>query len=483
MKGHWKGTSWLLVALAGCAAPQPPAFKAPPLDTQLSYFEGSIRSGPTARQPAAERRSDEALSIETTLVYFEHLPTAPLVALPERTEMVMVARGGKLLRPTSELGRTARVGTGEVAQRMRQGRLAGEYGRCAGAAQVLGALPRGVTAVFSAQYPEELRVPGEGTARRRFALQLARAQQPADDELSAALVIEDLGVQGDEGDDEETAPSARVLQREYVLLSDHPRSDGTAFVLGLPTPSLGADSGFLLWVDAREPNALGDRAAAHEAAFARTELELTRVGAEVGALAGELPQSELYRREVGGVFEALDLQRYHRSGLVFLAGSTAAQLAQDFALVAETEALSDYVKTVIEQSKQGEVRSGDAAAVGWLLERSAYIFAANLLDEGKLPGELRACLLAHAGEAGNSSGGLLSAVAECTDLAGFELRLVEDNWISLADTQPAARVRAFDWLVQRGKAPADFDPLGSRETRRASLRKALDAREAPATSR
>ena len=479
---------WLSIGLASCAATPPPPLEAPPLETQISCFEGSIRSGPIARQDAPARRADEALSIEFTLVFLERLPRELLTPLPERTDLVMVARGRELLRPISELARRARVGTGESALRLRAGLAAGECGRSATAVRSLGALARGVTLVFSAQYPDELRVPGEGTARRRIAVQVDRSEAASDDELDVALVIEDLAAHPAleserDGSAPGTAPGSRILQREYVLLADRPDLDGSPLAFSLPAPAFGAEAGFLLWVDARSATALGDRGAEHRAAFAEAELELGRARAQVDALASELPQSDLYRRELSGVFEALDLQRYHRAALVFLAGSTGAKFAQDIALVAESEVLAAYVQTVIEQSRGRELRSNDAAGVGWLLERSAYLFATAQLEANTLPPELRACLLSQAGDVGRSNGGLASAIADCSELAAFQARLIEDNWISLEDAQPAARVRAFDWLRKRGQAPANFDPLGTREARRASLQQALDAKEATAPVR
>jgi hypothetical protein len=49
-----------------------------------------------------------------------------------------------------------------------------------------------------------------------------------------------------------------------------------------------------------------------------------------------------------------------------------------------------------------------------------------------------------------------------------------ENLVALEDSSPAARVRAFDWLAARAKAPRDFDPLGPAGQRRAALDKAMD---------
>jgi hypothetical protein len=43
----------------------------------------------------------------------------------------------------------------------------------------------------------------------------------------------------------------------------------------------------------------------------------------------------------------------------------------------------------------------------------------------------------------------------------------------LEDSSPASRVRAFDWLTARGRAPAGYDPLGTPRQRRAALEHGL----------
>jgi hypothetical protein len=58
--------------------------------------------------------------------------------------------------------------------------------------------------------------------------------------------------------------------------------------------------------------------------------------------------------------------------------------------------------------------------------------------------------------------------------AEFENRIMAENIIFLEDNSPASRVRAYDWLKARGKAPAGFDPLGPARERRIALDKAAN---------
>jgi hypothetical protein len=44
----------------------------------------------------------------------------------------------------------------------------------------------------------------------------------------------------------------------------------------------------------------------------------------------------------------------------------------------------------------------------------------------------------------------------------------------LADMSPSARVRAYEWLVAQGQAPAGYDPLAPAQERRRVLNRNLD---------
>ena len=46
---------------------------------------------------------------------------------------------------------------------------------------------------------------------------------------------------------------------------------------------------------------------------------------------------------------------------------------------------------------------------------------------------------------------------------------------------PALRVRAYDWLADRGQAPPDYDPLASPRARRAALEKYQEATTRPSS--
>ena len=69
-------------------------------------------------------------------------------------------------------------------------------------------------------------------------------------------------------------------------------------------------------------------------------------------------------------------------------------------------------------------------------------------------------------EYGGSGGGVI------------EETLIAENFVSLEDSSPAARTRAFDWLRRRGLAPAGYEPVHSTvQERRAALAKAQEKPE------
>ncbi len=78
-------------------------------------------------------------------------------------------------------------------------------------------------------------------------------------------------------------------------------------------------------------------------------------------------------------------------------------------------------------------------------------------------------MLRHAGELGHYPGLLNDVLIDSTNQGELTASLVRENRLFLEDRNPAARVRAFDWLEAREAAPAGYDPLAPRDERRAAL--------------
>jgi hypothetical protein len=139
------------------------------------------------------------------------------------------------------------------------------------------------------------------------------------------------------------------------------------------------------------------------------------------------------------------------------------------------DAIDQVAEAVLVAAKASPAR--DTGAVGWLIEKATIETLAALLSDKNLSLELEALLIRRAGEAGRQPGSLAEILRGSTGLADFELRIVEENQIALEDASPGARVRAFDWLSSRKKAPPGYDPLATSKERRAALERALETRD------
>jgi hypothetical protein len=156
-----------------------------------------------------------------------------------------------------------------------------------------------------------------------------------------------------------------------------------------------------------------------------------------------------------------------RAAFFHLADAGGARLAADLALLDDDDALAACAAAVLEDRGERSDDVLDGPRLAWSLEVAAA--RALLMRAPELPAELQASLLARAGELARFPDLLGACVESSSDLADFEARLERENRQFLEDSDPAARVRAHDWLAARGVACPGYDPLGSREQRRSAL--------------
>jgi hypothetical protein len=163
-----------------------------------------------------------------------------------------------------------------------------------------------------------------------------------------------------------------------------------------------------------------------------------------------------------------------RQAMLYLAGETDVDVLGDVALIADDPTRQELAKKVAAKiGAPARVRTRDGLA--WVLENATFELLSEQSAAGKLAPELSATLAMHAGEAGRHPGALDEGLKTCANRQEFALRLIAENYIYLEDSSPASRVRAYDWLVARDRAPAGYDPLGPPRERRAALEKALGA--------
>ena len=301
-------------------------------------------------------------------------------------------------------------------------------------------------------------------------------------------------------DDEEPAgeqppqvPPAMVVQRERAIVDDIAWSAADQPLLLRVTiprafaaaPAAGRSSRRearqdLLLVELRvEP--VASPAVDLELLAAQAREDLAR---SVNAAAADPPPAQRATEAlIESVTPLLQDPRSQRRALLFVSAQTDAKILQDATLVADDAILARLAAAVTDQTAAGEAPT-TPARLGLALDLVTLKVLGELQSAGNVPEEQRSVLLRHAGEVGRSAGAiddLLSAGA-ISSRADLEARLVAENLIALQDASPAARVRAFDWLEARGRAPEGYDPLAPPRQRRAALERALTGATTEPTS-
>jgi hypothetical protein len=173
-----------------------------------------------------------------------------------------------------------------------------------------------------------------------------------------------------------------------------------------------------------------------------------------------------------------------RAALLYLADRTDSPAAADVALVADGPTLAALSKAIGDAATKTDPKLA-AADPGWLVDRTTLGLLSQRLSTEALAPELTAALVRRAGDLARRPDGLADLLKTASGTTDLDNRIEAENLIALEDSAPAARVRAYDYLASRGKAPAGYDPLGPARERRAALEKAMSAPSpttAPATA-
>ena len=455
-------TSAALVCAAACVAPSKPR-RTPDATLTVRHFAGTPFAGMLPGAPKV--RAENALVTSCTLYWRHGFPLRRFAALATVAAEVAETAQGRPLVATTDLVRSARAGAGPEASSF----AASVASSTPALARRVGALPLGVTAAFAIRSPTD--------PQTRFEVQIAR---PAAKDAPLHVVLESRGritvpVDPDEITEARDAgkPPPKpdsVARRELIALTLAPMIDGPPLVLTFPQPF--AESPPLVLV-LRVQSPTGS--ALEATTVARCLREVQTAQARAATKRTLLDAGQLQSRERQAAWLALRDPERTRSALVFLASESDASLTGDVALAADTPLLTRLAAAYTRTSSKFP---GDD--LGWFLERHTITLLAKALEDGKLAPAIVAILLRRTGAPGRSASTLTEASGACRNLGEFDERLVAENLLALEDSDPSARIRAYDWLAVRTRAPRDFDPLGPRKARRSALR-AAEARRAPAT--
>ncbi len=162
-----------------------------------------------------------------------------------------------------------------------------------------------------------------------------------------------------------------------------------------------------------------------------------------------------------------------RSAIVYLASQSRATICEDAAISAD----DDFLKALADElaNRLADARTAASmSAIGWVLDGTAFDLLARQQLQKKLNSRLTAVLLMHSGEVGRSGSSLEQLIGKAASRNDLENRLIAENFLYLEDVSPAARIRAYDWLARKQKAPAGYDPLGSAADRKKAIDAALE---------
>lgn len=448
-------TVWLLVLaaqLAGCCGGEPverPPLAPPRASTAVRYAAGSpLGAGGSSVEPGT---AANALEIRVTFFALEQLPEEVLGSLASQTRLTVNPVEEKPLLAAGTLAAQGRAGPLADARAFAE-ELAAHGGRVTRFADLRAALPEGVTATF-----ESVRDGDAGGAaaasgaceplHERFAVHVFRDAGPTAGAIEIALEIEDSHPAACS----EGAPVRLRPDRELSCLE---RRGPGVFALVVRSPFHGDAAGAVAAiVEVRLADApIG---AAHADAFAACAGDLAReaVVARQRRSRWERPRTTPTPTAASSL-EGLRDSSTRRATLIALARGGHATVAEEVALTGSEELVGHAARAV-------------TAADGWIVERAAIGALRSVPGGEEPPAELAAIIARRAGAA---TWGTFFALAErAASLEALEELLVAENEDLLEDASPAIRVRAFEWLGQRGATPKGFDPLGPSAERRKAL--------------
>jgi hypothetical protein len=434
------------IVSTGCssASKQPPPPLQPPVVTSsVSYRPGGPIGLPTTR-PVESITAGEALGVRTTWLALSSLPESLQPILSQAT-LITAPQSADPFLAAGQLSRGAQIVAGDQIDAFLSDVEQGKYGQRATIATSDAALPRDVTTTFALS-----------DDARRVELGLHRLAPTTTPTTAPSDVIElSLGLES--GD----------AQPERLLLDPKPMPPPARFAVVIPSqfwsPPVKA---IVAIVELTQPTDTPE----HVKAVAACVEQLR--GAPGAGTSAALPTPAPAWGGLTTALRAMERPEGARVAMVYLAGETQATVLGDVALVAPDPVLAELSAHIRQRAGSNAGSATQPSQLGWMLDVATLEQLAAMQSAEKLPVELAGVLARVAGEAARNAGSL----EELTKVNGreqFEARLIAENFTYLEDASPSARVRAYDWLKTRGRAPANYDPLGSAKERAAAIDEAL----------
>ena len=448
------GRLWLpltVIIATGCGTAQRKdlPLQAPPVSPKVSYRTGAPLGSATTR-PSQAVVAGDALAVRAKWIalsgavrtYRPILTDASLVAAPRSTEPFLAAgrlsRGVQIVPQANVDAFLADVGRGR-------------FGRRAAIATNDAALPRGVTATFAL---------ADDRRRIEVALYRSTAKAKSSDTIQVSLIIENTGA-----------------QHEHVSLIPKLMPPPARFALILPSHYRGSQvKTIVAIVEVASPS----DSMAHWQAVMKCRQQLGQLAAASRPAQTQPSVASSGWAGIAAALRAMNQPTTTRVAMVYLAGETGAGLFGDAALIARPPILAELSGRI--RKRLGKPPNAMAPAhLGWILDVVTLEQMAALHSTKKMPPELTGVLARYAGEAARNAGSL-EELLRAQGREQLRARLIAENFMYLGDASPSARVRAYDWLKSRGRAPTNYDPLAPPKERSAALDAALTAASSSAAA-
>lgn len=474
----------MALVLASCAAHKPPSpLTAEGIKTRHGHYVGNPLAGAqSVPQPFVQQ---DALAVHIRLIGMNQAVGSAMGPLAAHARLLATIEGDNPFLATPSVTQPARYGMGVEAEAFVREIDAGERGRTIELADFRGVVCAGVTAY------QELAVGSSGSARRlRVAVYRPAAatagvpNQPVPSPVQLALLVQsppgplpepataapvESTAAGAQGGTAATAAPEAVPTRETALITQPMDATGQSVVLLTPFAAAGTQiHSIAAVIELSLPSA--DRAFEEASAAMLADVQAAATAATTRQAA--LPAGALDKPFVTSVIDAMAYGENRRAAIVYLAGRTDARLAEQAAMAADEDFLSQFSLSIADAIGRQDQWTPEQA--GWRLDRIGFELLARSAIKKRLSPELTGVLIALAGEAGRSPAALEQILANLSSRKDFENRLIAENFIALEDSSPAARVRAYDWLKAHGRQPAGYDPLGDAKQRSAAIEKALN---------
>ena len=463
----------IIASLVGCVSRPAPPLLSPELETRVTYYAGDPIGGLASKDVTQQLslHAEDAIPITARFYLLTDMPGVRFDPLMDHARLIIGDDGTDPLQPQSPMMANARLVLGADAESLAAsipGRAASSAVLCARCDGL--ALP-GLTTSIAVAHLEPITLAGHRQAERHVTIELWREPKlegTSGDRLEVALIVSD--VVDRLYDSGEVDPSVAPVPRTEKIVLDA-MLEGAGQHMALFAPARFDPTGRLAYLLVLEQGA-GD-AVANRTGDIENELAHVRDQIDTAHERGQdrrrpLVESDLLRLRRLQAVDALQDPDHAREALVVLAGD--APIASGMALMADDAAIATWSTALVPDATSMRERADDGEALAWSLERSALALLQRDLARGELPPEFTALLLRWTGDVGRAPGVLEASIARARNLREFQDTILNENRIALEDPDPAARVRAFDWLSMNGFEVTGFDPLDDRRARRQALR-------------